>query len=525
MSTYRRATRRAIATPAGPEVKLWPGSLFGRLALVLIGALAVAVLATILLFRQDRAALQVRHFAETRIVQLQSLRSALENVGPDERREALQRLSRQYGVRIIAADEREPPGFGPGGWHAGSGMRGHGPGGFGPGRDGASPGAASDREGPRARHLPGREGAGPGPMPGRDADGPGEPPTGPLAAFLPVLAQIENSLAEAFGPGTEIRVQPRAQAMWVRLPAAQSVYWIGFPLPARPQAEGEPTRALAISVALALALILAAYFFARHLARPLRDLAAAVDGVGRGETPAPLPESGPSEIGAVNRGFNTMLANLRRIEKDRTVLLAGVSHDLRTPLARLRLGVELANADPSTREGMIADIEEMDRVIGQFLDFARGEEGIALEVRALEGIVAPVVERYRRAGRDVAFVASPVAPLPLRPTAIARLIGNLVDNALAYGAPPVEVTIAEVGGEAVIEVADRGPGVRPEDVERLKQPFTRAEDSRARSDGVAGAGLGLAIVERIARLHGGRFELLPREGGGTIARVRLPLKG
>jgi two-component system osmolarity sensor histidine kinase EnvZ len=481
-------------------VKLWPGSLFGRLALVLLGALAVAVLATILLFRQDRAALQVRHFAENRIVQLQSLRSALEGVTREERPEALPRLSRQYGVRIFAADEREPPGFTSGGWRPGTGMRGPG-GGLGRGRDGAGPGA----------------------MAGREGEGAADPQTGPLAAFLPVLAQIESRFADAFGPGTEIRVQPRAQAMWVRLPAGEAAYWIGLPLPPRPQSEGEPTRALFISLAIALALILAAFLFARHLARPLRDLAAAVDRVGRGETPPPLPESGPSEIAAVNRGFNTMLANLRRIEQDRAVLLAGVSHDLRTPLARLRLGVELAKADAPTREGMIADIEEMDRVIGQFLDFARGEHAIAMEVRALDEIVAPVVERYRKAGRDVTLVAGHVAPMPVRPTAIARLVANLVDNALAYGAPPVEVATAVVDGMAVVTVADRGPGIAPADVERLKQPFTRASEARARSDGAAGAGLGLAIVDRIARLHGGRFEILPREGGGTIARVVLPL--
>ncbi len=494
-------------------MKLWPGSLFGRLALVLIGALAVAVLATILLFRQDRAALQVRHFAENRIVQLQSLKSALENLPREDRREMVARLARQYGVRIVAADEREPSGFGPGGWRAGSGMRGPGPGGFGQGREGSPVERFADRDG-----------TGPRPGAGRDVDGAADPPSGPLAAFLPVLAQIVSRVTEALGPGTEVRVQPRAQAMWVRLPAGDSAYWIGFPLPPRPQTEGEPTRALAISVAIALALILAAFLFARHLARPLRDLAAAVDRVGRGETPPPLPEGGPSEIAAVNRGFNAMLGNLRRIEQDRAVLLAGVSHDLRTPLARLRLGIELARADPPTREGMVADIEEMDRVIGQFLDFARGEDGIATEVRALDAIVAPVVERYRKAGRDVALVAGHVAPLAVRPTAIARLVGNLVDNAFAYGAPPVEVTISERGDVAVIDVADRGPGVAPGDVERLKQPFTRADDSRARSDGAAGAGLGLAIVERIARLHGGRFDLLPREGGGTIARVSLPLR-
>jgi two-component system osmolarity sensor histidine kinase EnvZ len=110
----------------------------------------------------------------------------------------------------------------------------------------------------------------------------------------------------------------------------------------------------------------------------------------------------------------------------------------------------------------------------------------------------------------------------MKPAALSRVAANLIDNALAYGKPPVDVTTHVDGGEVVIDVADRGPGIAPSDVERLKQPFTRAGEARAREDGAAGAGLGLAIVDRIARLHGGALELLPRDGGGTIARVRLP---
>jgi len=282
---------------------------------------------------------------------------------------------------------------------------------------------------------------------------------------------------------------------------------------------------LKVNVFLLIALLLAAAFaFARYLARPLRQLHAAVDQVGRGETPAPLPESGTSEIAAVNRGFNAMLANLRQIERDRAVLLAGVSHDLRTPLARLRIGVELAHADPATRDGMIADIEEMDRVIGQFLDFARGETEVALEMRDINDIVAATVDRYAKAGKPVEFSGTKLAPMPVRATALARLCTNLIDNALAYGQPPVEVATRRLDGEIAIDVSDRGRGIAPEDVPRLKQPFTRATASRTREDGVAGTGLGLAIVDRIARLHGGRFDILPREGGGMIARVTLPIK-
>jgi two-component system osmolarity sensor histidine kinase EnvZ len=245
--------------------------------------------------------------------------------------------------------------------------------------------------------------------------------------------------------------------------------------------------------------------------------------VGRGETPEPLPESGPSEIAAVNRGFNAMLGNLRQIERDRAVLLAGVSHDLRTPLARLRLGIELGTRDEATRAGMAADIEEMNRIIGQFLDFARDDAATALAPADLNAVVATCVERYTQAGRPVTFAPGNIPQVPLKPTAISRLVANLIDNALAYGAPPVQVATALSDGHVWLDVADRGAGIPLDQVERLKQPFTRASLARSREDGAAGAGLGLAIVDRIARMHGGRFDLSPRDGGGTLARVTLPV--
>ena len=342
-------------------------------------------------------------------------------------------------------------------------------------------------------------------------------------AMGPGMTELEARLREALGPDTTVRMAPRLQLLFVRLTAGTEGYWVGFPLPRGRDPDEWPTRALAWAAVVIALLLIAAFAFARYLARPLRELNTAVEQVGHGETPAPLPESGPSEIAAVNRGFNAMLRNLRQIERDRALLLAGVSHDLRTPLARLRLGIEMSTREDETRAGMVADIEEMDRVIGQFLDFARDDATTALESQDLNALVAPIVEKYARLGRDVRLRSSALPPLPLRPTAIARLVGNLIDNALAYGVPPVEITTSLRDGRAVLDVADRGPGVRPEDVERLKQPFTRASASRARPDGAAGAGLGLAIVERIARLHGGTFDLLPRDGGGAIARVAFPV--
>jgi two-component system osmolarity sensor histidine kinase EnvZ len=240
--------------------------------------------------------------------------------------------------------------------------------------------------------------------------------------------------------------------------ASDTGYWIGFPLPPRPRVADEPWRPILWSLTLAAVLFLAAFGFARYLARPLRELNAAVERVGRGESPPPLPESGPSEIASLNRAVNGMAANLRQLEQDRALLLAGVSHDLRTPLARLRLGAEMKTRDEATLAGMVADIEEMDRIIGQFLEFARTDRDTALEPCDVVALVAACVDRYARAGRDVRYVAQPLPPVPLRPTAYSRLVNNLIDNALAYGAPPVEVTTTIADGKLVLDVADRGPG-------------------------------------------------------------------
>jgi len=434
-------------------VTLWPRSLFGRLVLLLVAVVALAALATIVLFNQDRAALIARQFTDTKIVQLRSLRAALDDVDPARRRDILDRLSREYGVRIIPASER--------------------------------------------------------PVIGAPVLG-------------ATMSELQDRLRDVLGPETEVRIAPRQQLLFVRLVTGADSYWIGFPLPPRRNPDEWPTRALTWVGAILALLLVAAFAFARYLARPLRQLNAAVARVGRGETPPPLPESGPSEIAAVNRGFNAMLGNLRQIERDRAVLLAGISHDLRTPLARLRLGLELG-AGEDMRAGMVADIEEMDRIIGQFLEFARDDATSELSMRDLDDVVRTSVDRYAQLGKDVRFVAGNAGRLPLRPTAMSRLCSNLIDNALAYGAPPVEVSTMRDGRVAVLDVADRGPGIAPGDAERLKQPFTRSTASRTREDGAVGAGLGLAIVDRISRLHGGTFDLLPRAGGGTIARVTLPL--
>ncbi|MEW6514133.1 MAG: ATP-binding protein [Pseudomonadota bacterium] len=237
------------------------------------------------------------------------------------------------------------------------------------------------------------------------------------------------------------------------------------------------------------------------------------------------------------------------IEEERALLLAGISHDLRTPLTRLRMETELSVADAEARAGMEADIAEMDRTIGQFLDFARpqGLGGKAKVPTNLAALLEEIAGRYgdkvecRPASAD--NIGPPrsqiqlAAPhggdvglglpgadfsLPVHPEPLRRAIVNLIENALRHAglALPIELELTREGSKLVIAVLDRGPGIAPTAAERLKQPFTRGEAART---GAGGAGLGLAIVERIVQSHGGRLELLPRDGGGLAARIVLPV--
>ena len=183
------------------------------------------------------------------------------------------------------------------------------------------------------------------------------------------------------------------------------------------------------------------------------------------------------------------------------------------------LAIEMSGADRETAQGMGADVEEMDKVIGQFLAFARGEDEALVE-GDLNGLIADVVEAYRKREDQVSFAPGKLAALRFAPLAVRRAVTNLVDNALHYAGGAVEIGTRREDAQVLIEVMDRGPGVPPGELERLKRPFTRLNEARS---GSGGAGLGLAIVDRIARAHGGRFELVAREGGGLLARLGLAI--
>jgi two-component system osmolarity sensor histidine kinase EnvZ len=255
--------------------------------------------------------------------------------------------------------------------------------------------------------------------------------------------------------------------------------------------------------------VLGALWMARRINRPLRTLAHAAIQVGHGETPHDLPERGPTEIAALSRAFNQMTRDVQRLTAERTLLLAGVSHDLRTPLARLRLALEMLdeNADTALKQGMVQDVDDMDRIIEQFLAYVRDGEMESVRQADLNELVQATGARYLRQGHAIALDLTPLPLLAMRTVAMQRLVSNLIDNALRHGGGTVEVRTHMFDGRIALSVLDRGPGLP-----------SMPSDNQAFSHRLH---LGLVVVERIAQLHHGRLQLLPRDGGGLEARVEL----
>jgi len=336
----------------------------------------------------------------------------------------------------------------------------------------------------------------------------------------PLLISVLEALRQQLGAETRMTLRRDGErAVFVSFRIDDDEYWVA--LPSERIERAIPWQWIGWGSAALLLSLVGAYLIVFRIVSPLKALSAAAAEIGHGRVPEPVRESGPSEIATLARAFNQMSANLARLDSDRALILAGISHDLRTPLARLRMGIEMATGEASLRDGMVADVEEMDKTIDQFLDFARESSGEPLEQTDVAAMLTHLASQYQRRGFRVDCDAQPLPPLTLRPSALRRAVANLVDNALHYAGAEKEVTLGlRTSRDAVqIDVADRGPGIPAEEVERLKLPFTRLDLARGNS---RGAGLGLAIVERIACSHGGSLQLLARPGGGLIARITLP---
>jgi two-component system osmolarity sensor histidine kinase EnvZ len=264
---------------------------------------------------------------------------------------------------------------------------------------------------------------------------------------------------------------------------------------------------------------------------PLARLTAAARSIAQGKRPAPLPEKGSREIIEANRSFNQMVDDLQQLEKDRAIILAGISHDLRTPLARMQLEVEMANLSQEAREGIQSDIAQMDAIIGQFLDFARPTETATFVPVDLSGLLEDCAHAAARLP-DVrtSTAIEPDIHVPANVTDLRRVINNVIENARRYGKTPgadvaeidiaCQVRMTGHGRRAVVEIGDHGVGVPDDQIQLLLRPFTRLDTARGQANG---AGLGLAIVERVITRHNAELQVRNREGGGLVLQFAFPL--
>lgn len=349
---------------------------------------------------------------------------------------------------------------------------------------------------------------------------PGDPAEAvPALPDRPFLRIMQAHLRERLGSQTRLALEREGiKGVWVSFRIDDEEFWVSLP---RSRIERNASLRWIGWGALVLVLaVIGAFLVVFRINRPLRELTGAAEQLGRGLTPPRVTESGPAEIRTLAHTFNHMASEIQRQDEERALLLAGVSHDLRTPLARIRLALEMLDdrGAADLKRGVVQDIDDIDAAISQFLDFARpiDAESVAAD-GDLNALVQSVLDRYTRSGKDVHFRAGELPTLPLRKQAMQRLLANLIDNALSHGNGTAEIHTGRDGQTAYLEVLDRGPGIPTDAAQRMLQPFTRLDTARSTS----GTGLGLAIVERIARLHGGTVKLLPRDGGGLRARVEL----
>ena len=337
----------------------------------------------------------------------------------------------------------------------------------------------------------------------------------------PYFDLLEQALAQRTGAPRHLSREQFDSGTWywASVPSGGGTLSVGI---SATRIDSQPLTALLAALLIGLLLAgVVALWLARRLTRPLARLEAASALIGQGASPALLPETGPREMAALSRRFNAMAQQVRELMNARTTLLAGVSHDLRTPLARLRLALEMLKDSPTPGliERMERDIGQMDQLIGHALDLARGLTPETPRQTELQAYLTQIGAEFTTMATPIQ-VSSPVITLPLACTALQRALGNLLQNAQRYAPDQMIELVAELRANGVrIGVLDRGPGIAPDQIDAVFQPFHRLEPSRSPVTG--GFGLGLAIVRELARVNGWRVQLQPRPGGGLQAWIDL----
>ncbi|WP_404342097.1 two-component system sensor histidine kinase EnvZ [Pseudoalteromonas mariniglutinosa] len=335
-------------------------------------------------------------------------------------------------------------------------------------------------------------------------------------------SMLSRSMSAQLNGSARVRIsQTDPLVYWVEAPQAPG-YWVKVPLTGLQENNLEFLTFYLSSIGFLS--VLGGWLFARHLNRPLKALQQAAVKVGVGDFSTKLEEHGSTEVIEVTRAFNQMSRGIAALENDRRLLMAGVSHDLRTPLTRIRLATEMmADEEDYLREGIIYDIEDMNAIIDQFIEYLRHHKREELALEDLNAIVAEVVHSEQKQQRKITFTANgSLADIPVSAVAIKRVITNMIENAIRYSDADIEVEtrLSSDKKYAMVVVNDHGPGIPESELETVFEPFKQGDTAR----GSEGSGLGLAIIKRIVDMHGGKVKLVNQPEGGLSAQIFLPLQ-
>lgn len=340
--------------------------------------------------------------------------------------------------------------------------------------------------------------------------------------YLPYALLLEEALGNHTQRPTRIRVERKNGV---------DMYWVDFDAAGHLLRFGFPGQRINIHAPLAIFLILLSgtvltllttLILVRRWTLPLSQLTDAADRIGRAGVPEPLPEIGPCELANLVRTFNRMVHQVKALLANHSTLIAGIAHDLRTPIARMRLALEVLppSADPELTERLLRGLDNMSRLVDQSLEFGRGAAHEPSQEVDIAETIRELAEEARRDGADIRCHAERGCAAVVSPTALRRILTNLLDNAVRYsGGRPIDIACASEGGRLQISVADRGPGIPPGELEAVFQPFYRVDKSRNSVTG--GSGLGLSIARQLADSNHWSLALTPREGGGIVARLTL----
>lgn len=329
--------------------------------------------------------------------------------------------------------------------------------------------------------------------------------------------QIEKKLAKELKVEDvtvyfQFKPSPR---IWIQTPEMDG-HWVREPLKTYANYSPELVFGWLLGVPLIAAAIILT--LVRQLNRPLRRLQNAANNYSKtGSAPYLETNHGPQEIREVNQAFNHMIYTLDQAERDRRIMLAGISHDLRTPLTRIRLSAEMMPDEDFLKEGLIYDVEDMDAILDQFISYMRDGSDEELQDTDINMLLQELVIQFKPL--DIRFKVQDVPVIQARSQSLKRMIGNLINNSKRYGAEPIELSAKVENDHIFITVADNGEGIPEDQIEDLMQPFVRGNEART----VQGSGLGLAIVKRIVDMHQGQLTIHNRPQGGLEVLICLPI--